>query len=144
MQPFQPDELAGVGFVYLHAAFAHAPHQPLGQHGVQSGRNEERLDAHVDQAHGRGQGVVGVQGREHQVAGERGAQPDLGGLLVADLTHQHDIRVLTQGGAQHAGEGQFDLGVDLYLVDARQAVFHRVFHGDDLFLRAVELGEAGV
>ena len=78
------------------------------------------------------------------MTGESGAQADLGGFLIAHLAHQHDVRVLTQGGAQHAGEAQVDLGIDLHLIDPRQAVFHRVFHGDDLLLRAVQFGKPGI
>ena len=42
--------------------------------------------------------VVGVQGRQHEVAGERRLDRDLRGLVVADLTEQHDIRVGSQDG----------------------------------------------
>ena len=41
--------------------------------------------------------VVGVQRGEHQVAGERGLDGDLGGLVVADLADQHDVGVASAG-----------------------------------------------
>ena len=50
--------------------------------------------------------VVGVQRREHQVAGERGLDGDLGGLEVADLADHDDVGVLAQEGAQRGGEVQ--------------------------------------
>ncbi len=53
--------------------------------------------------------VVGVQGGEHQVAGQRGLDGDLGGLVVADLADHDDVGVLAQEGAQRGGEGQADL-----------------------------------
>jgi hypothetical protein len=71
-------------------------------------RDEERLDAHVDQARDGGDGVIGVQRRQHQVAGERGLQGQLGGLGVADLADQDDVGVLAQDAAQPAGEGETD------------------------------------
>ena len=37
--------------------------------------------------------VVGVQGRQHEVTGERGLDGDLRGLVVADLTDEHDVGV---------------------------------------------------
>ena len=40
--------------------------------------------------------VVGVERREHQVAGERGLDRDLRGLEVADLADHDDVRVLAQ------------------------------------------------
>ena len=57
----------------------------LRQHGLDRGGDEEGLHTHVDQA-GDGAGrVVGVQGRENQVAGEGRVDGDGGGLDVADL-----------------------------------------------------------
>ena len=49
-------------------------------------------------------GVVGVQGRQHEVAGQRRAQRELCGLGVADLADEDDVGVLAQHGAQPAGE----------------------------------------
>ncbi len=62
--------------------------------------DEERLDAHVDEAGDGAGGVVGVHGGEHEVAGERGLDRDLGGLLVADLADHDDVGVLAEEGAQ--------------------------------------------
>ena len=78
------------------------------------------------------------------MAGERRAQPDLRRFLVAHLADQNDVGILPQSRAQHAREGEFDLLVDLHLVDARQAVFHRILHGDDLAVDRIEFGERRV
>jgi hypothetical protein len=43
------------------------------------------------------------------VAGHGGAHADLGGLLVAHFAQQDDVRILAQGGSQHAAEGEVDL-----------------------------------
>src|SRR5450759_4052440 len=85
-----------------------------------------------------------MQGGKHQVAGHRGAQADLRGLRIAHFTDQDHIRVLPQSGAQHARKCQVDLFVYLHLIDAGQAVFHRVFHGDDLLIEGVDLGQRGI
>ena len=73
--------------------------------------DEERLDAHVDQTGDRARRVVGVQRGEHEVAGQRGLDGDLGGLLVADFADHDDVGVLPQEGAQRVGERQADVVV---------------------------------
>ena len=77
-------------------------------------------------------GLVAVQRGQHQVAGQGRAEGDLGGLGVADLADQHDVRVLAQNGAQLPGEGQARPLVDVGLADAVQFVLDRVFAGDDV------------
>ncbi len=78
------------------------------------------------------------------MAGDGSTQADLGSNLVAHLADQDHVRVLAQGGAQHALEAQLDLFVDLHLVDAGQAVFDRILDGDDLLLGGVDLGQSCV
>jgi hypothetical protein len=140
----QPGLLQRRRRVHRAAAFADHAHQALGQHGLQRAAHHVARHAHVHQAQRRGGGVVGVQGGEHQVAGHRGAQADLGGFLVAHLTHQHDVRVLAQGRAQHAGKTELDLLVHLHLVDALQAVFDRVLDGDQLLFHRIQFGQGTV
>ena len=45
-------------------------------------------------------GVVGVQGREHEVTGEGRLDRDLRGLVVADLTDENHVGVRTQDRSQ--------------------------------------------
>ena len=71
-------------------------------------------------------GVVGVQGGQHQVAGQRGLDRDLRGLEVADLADHDHVRVLAQDGAQALAKVSSDPGVDLGLADAGQLVLDRV------------------
>jgi hypothetical protein len=113
----------------VHAQLAH---QALRHHAQQRRRQQERFDAHVEQAgDGRG-GVVGVQGRQHQVAGERSLHRDLRGFQVADLADHDHVRVLAQDRAQGLGEAHVDARVDLGLADADQVVLDRVFHRHDV------------
>ena len=83
---------------------AHAADQTLSNDGDERAAHEERLDAEVDEASDGRCGVVRVQRREHEVARERGLDPDLGRLEVANLTDHDDVRVLTQEGAQRRGD----------------------------------------
>ena len=100
---------------------AQAAHQALRQHAEQARTQQKRLDAHIGQP-GDGAGrVVGVQGGQHQVAGERGLDGDLRGLEVADLADHDHVRVLAQDGAQGLGEAEVDLGVDLGLAEIGRA-----------------------
>ena len=67
-----PDELGLGRLVRLLALVAELAREALRDHAVERARDEERLDAHLDESHRRGRGVVGVQRREHEVTGERG------------------------------------------------------------------------
>src|SRR6056297_395542 len=71
-----PGGVGHLGIVVEHA------HQTLGQHADEAGGQQEWLDAHVAQAGHRAHGRVGVQGREHEVAGQRCLHGDLGRLQV--------------------------------------------------------------
>ncbi len=82
-------------------------------------------------------GVIGVQCREDQVAGQGGIDGDVGGVAVADLTDHDDVRVLTHGRAQ-AFDESVALVVDLGLDDAGQMIFDRVFERDDLHAGIVD------
>ena len=79
-----------------------------------------------------------MQRAEHQVAGERRLDGDVGHLAVTDLTHQDDVRRLAQHALERRAEGQPDVLADLHLVDAVEVVFDRVLGGDDLAVRRVE------
>ena len=63
-------------------------------------------------------GVRGVQGREHQVAGQGGLYGDPGSLDISDLPDENDVGVLSQDGAEACREGESGLLVRLDLIDA--------------------------
>ena len=136
----QPDFFLTGGLVGLATVLTNLAHQPLGNNAKQGTGHQERLHAHINQSHGAADGVVGVQRREHQMAGHRRTQANLGGFMVPHLAHQDHVRVLAQRGAQYTGEFQADFRVYLHLGNARQPVLHRVFCGDDFDFRTVEFG----
>ena len=78
------------------AVFAHALEQALGGGEADGGLGEEGLDAHVGQTGEDAGGVVGVQGAQDEVAGERRFDGDVGGLVVADLADHDDVGILAQ------------------------------------------------
>ena len=119
-------------------------HQALRQHAVERRHEVVGLDLHVEEAAEHVDHVVGVDGGEHQVAGERRLDRDLGGLRVADLAHHDLVGIVAQDRAQPAREGEPLLLVDRDLRDAPELVLDRVLDGDDLVLRGLDLGEAGV
>src|SRR4051812_15559798 len=128
----------------LLALLAQQSRETLGDDAVHGGADEERLDAHLDQAGDGARGVVGVQRREDQVAGEGGLDGDLRHLQVADFANQDDVGRLAQHRTQDLGECQSDRVAYLALVDAREVVLDGVLGGDDLAVGAVELVEGAV
>src|SRR6185437_10858659 len=111
-------ELVVRGRVGHLAVLAEHADEALGEDADDAGAHQEGLDLHLDEA-GDGAGrVVGVDGREHEVAGEGGVDGDLRRLLVTDLADHDHVRILPEEGAQRAGEGEPDPGVDVDLVDA--------------------------
>ena len=133
-----------VGAFGLFAVRAHQPHEPLRHDTVERRDEVMDVDAHVRETTDDIEGVVGVNGREHEVAGERRLHGDLGRFRVADLADHDLVRVVAQDGSQPAREGQPFLLVDRDLHDAIELIFHRVFDGDDLVLAGVQLGKRGV
>ena len=78
------------------------------------------------------------------MAGERGLDRDLGRLEVTDLADQDHVGILADDVPEPGGEGQADLRLDGDLVDALQLVLDRIFDGDDLTVRRVDLVEGPV
>ena len=120
------------------AAIAQHPHQPLRDHRAQRRLQEKAFDAEIDQPrHGGGRGL-GVQRRQHEMAGQRRMDGDMRGLGVADFADHDHVGVLTNEGAHRGREGETDRRLDLRLVDAGDFVFDRVFDGEDLAGRLVQ------
>ena len=115
------------------------PHQPLRQNAIQRRNEIVGLDAHVQEAADHVDHVVGVDGSENQVAGQRGVDGDLRCLRVADLAHHDLVRIVAQDGAQAAGERQPLLFVDRNLGDAANLILDRIFDGDDLVFVGLDL-----
>jgi len=136
--------LGSVGRMCAPACGTQVPHKPLSEHAEQARGDEERLDPHVDQPHHGTGGVVGVQGREHQVPGETRLHRDLRGLQVADLADHDHVGVLAQDGAQCPRKSEIDARIDLGLADAVEVVLDRVLDGNDIAALGVELAERGV
>ena len=69
---------------------------------------------------------------------------DLCRFRIANLPHHDDVGILSDYGAQSCGEGQADLGVDLYLIDPMQLILDGVLDGEDLLLRGEDGAQGGV
>ena len=81
---------------------------------------------------------------EDEHPGHRGADADLGGLLVADLADHDDVGVLAEQRLQPLGEADVDPVVDLHLVDAREPVLDRVLDRHDVPRRDVHPAQAAI
>ena len=121
-----------------------ATHQSLRDQAAQHRGQQEPFHPHLDQSRDGADGRVGVQRRNHEVAGHRGFHRDLRGLAVAYLAHHDDIRVLTQDRAQTTRKAEVSLGVDLHLSDAVHGVFDRILYRHNVSLPIVQHVETGV
>src|SRR5205814_7303218 len=106
--------------------------------------NRDRLDPHVVQTRDRAGGIIGVQGGKYLVTGQRRFYRNIGGLVVANFTHHHDVGVLPQDRAQSRGKIQPDVVAHRNLIDSAELVLDRVLHRHDVVLRVVQLLENGV
>ena len=142
--PHQGQPLLGAGRCGGLAVRAQAAYQPLGDHADQCRPQQVRCHAEVDEAGDGAHRIVGVQGREHQVPGQRGLGGDLGGFQVTNLADHDDVRVLAQQGAHAVGEPQPDGGHDLHLVEGRLDQFDGVLDGADIDLGPCAVLQGGV
>ena len=136
--------LAALGLEGHLAGLADAAEEALGTDADQGGGDVERLDAHFADTGDGGGRVVGVQGRDEQVARERGLDGDAGGFLVTDFADEDDVGVHTQIAAQRPGEGEADGPAHLHLVDAGERVLDGILGGLDVDVGGVHLAERGI
>ena len=78
------------------------------------------------------------------MAGQRGLHGDACGFDVTDFTDHDGVRVMTQDRTQRRREGEADVGMYLKLGDARNVVFHRVFHGEHPLMRRIAGDQGGI
>src|SRR5277367_4516923 len=124
--------------------FANGAYQPLGKDAVERGNKIVSFHSHIEKTSQHVDHVVGMDGGEHQVTGQRGVDGNLCCFLVADFAHQDLVRVMAQNGAQAAGEGKALLLVNRDLSNAANLVLDRVLDGDDLVFVALDLVQGRV
>ncbi len=121
----------------LPAVCAHSPDQPLGAGHEDGTGNKKWFDAHIVEAADGAGGVVRVQRAQNLVTGEGGLDRDIGGFVVANFTHHHDVRVLAQDRTQGRGKIESDIAARCNLINAHELVFDRVFDRDDVVFGTV-------
>ena len=126
------------------AAFADHANEPLRHDAVESGYKVVRFDAHVDEAADNVGHVVGMDGGENQMAGERGLDGDLGGFLVADFADHDLVRVVAQDGTQAARKSETLLFIHGNLGDAPKLILDWIFDGDDFVFVALDFVDGGI
>ena len=89
-------------------------------------------------------GVVGVQGGQDEVPGQRGLDRDLRGFAIANLADEKDIRILTHDRPQRRREREAGLFVHLHLYDSGQPVFDRILDRHDVQPAFLELAQCRV
>jgi hypothetical protein len=128
----------------LLAVGAQPAHETLRLDQAQRRPEQERLDAHVDQAVDDLERRARVQRREHEVSGHRGAHADLRRLRVAHFADHDHVRVLAQERAQRGREVHADRMAHLHLVQTLEAVLDRILDRRDVDGGRVDQVEAGV
>src|SRR3954453_8127698 len=126
------------------ARVADFAHQPLRQDAVERRDEVVEIDLHVQEAAENVDDVVGVNGGEDEVAGERRLHGDGGRLFVADLADHDLVGVVAKDGAQSARKRQPLLLIHRNLRDSSELVFDRVLDRDDFVFRSLNLGKCGV
>ena len=107
-------------------------------------RTEERLDVHVEETDEATDRVLGMEGREDLVAGQRRLDGDVGGEVVADLADHDHVRILAHDVPQGLLEAEVDGGVYRALRDPVDHVLDGILCGDDARLRIPDLVHAAV
>jgi hypothetical protein len=72
---------------------------------------------------------------QQQVTCLRRLQSDASGFLVADLSHENDVGILPQDGAQASRERDSCPRIDLYLIHSVKLVLNGIFDRDDILGR---------
>ena len=134
----------GAGSGHVAAILAYLSHQTLGQYRFERRGEQKRRQAHVAQTRDRAGRVVGVQGTEHHVAGERCLYGDFRRLEIADFTDQDFVGILPQYRPQALRESVADRRVDGHLNDAVDVVLDRIFGGNQLVFYQIQFVQSAV
>ena len=133
---------AFAGAVRSRAGRAKLSDQTLRHHARDRRGEQIAFQPDVDQARDRGNRAVGVQGREHQMAGQRRLDGDARGFEVADFADHDDVGVLAQDRAQRHRKVETDLRLDLDLVDPGELVLDRILDREQLQFGPIEILQA--
>ena len=134
----------GIDGTFLLTIGTQTTHQTLGNDAHCRVGDQIALHTHIQQTGNGRSGIIGMQGADHQVAGNRSLDGDGCGFAVTNLTDHDNIRVLTKDGTKAVGEGQLRFNVDLHLVDALDIGFHRVFNGNDVDGVVIQFAQSSV
>ena len=123
---------------------AEASDETLRHHTQQGGTHQKGLHTHLVESRKGTNGIVAMEGGEHEVARQGCFDGGAGRFQVSGLSHQEHIGVLTHERPQGRGEVVTLFSIDLGLGDAGQSVFNRVFDRGDVDPRVVAFGENGI
>ena len=133
IEPAQHEHLLRV----LHgvrAVRADCPHEPLGKNAIERRNKVVSLDTHVQKAPQHIDHVIRVDGRKHQMPGQRRVDRNLRSLRIADLAHQNLVGIMAQNRPQSARKREPFFLIHRNLRNAPDLVLDRVLDGDDLVL----------
>ena len=120
---------------------AEPAHEPLGDDPDDVSGEHAGGDSDVEEPGDRADRGVRVQGGVDLVAGHRGPEGHGGGVRVADLADQDDVRILPHEAPHPVGEVELDRFVDRGLADPGHRVLDRILERHDVDRLAVEVGQ---
>ena len=126
------------------AALANGFAKTLRQYAVHRGGNHEWLHPHVQHTRDGFGGAVGVQGAHIQVTGQRCFNADRSCLQIPHLTHENDVRVLTQKRFERFGKGHAHGLDNMTLYNAFHREFYWILRGENLGINGVQHAQAGI
>ena len=133
-----------VDFGLFTAFAADATHQPLRQNGFDAGCNQERRNPHIFHARNRARRVVGVQGAEHQVTGQRSLHGNLRRFQIANLADQNGVRILPQDRSQARGKRNTDVMIDRNLHNAIDVILNGILGRNQFVFNRIQFTERRV
>ena len=111
---------------------AELAHEALRLGKCQGIRKEKRRNAHGNQPADRAKTIIGVERREHQMAGQRRIHGRAGRLLVTALSDENDIRIRAQQAPQAFRKIDAVENIGLRLVHPLDLIFDRIFNRVDV------------
>jgi hypothetical protein len=105
--------------------------EPLREDSAQRCGDTVRFDSQIPQTHYCARRIVRVQSGQDEVARLGSLDGDMGGLRIADLANENDVRILPQHRSQRRCERQVYSFVHLHLRDTGHPVFDWVFDSFD-------------
>ena len=120
---------------------AQGSYQTLRHHAEQGRVDEVGRNTKVEHPGDRRWRVIGVQGRQHKVTGQRRLDGHFCRFQITDFADHDDVRILPHQGSHAIGKADVDIVLNLHLVERGLDHFNRILDGADIDFRRRQLLE---